>query len=145
MRTYIFDIDNTIANNEIRIHYLHQKPKDWDGWHGEYHTDTPHWEIVEILDLARAAGIKIVLCTGRDAKYRPETETWFDEHNIHYDALYMRPEGERREDCEVKRELLAQIRADGYNPVMVFEDRDRVVAMWREEGLRCLQVAPGNF
>jgi hypothetical protein len=57
----------------------------------------------------------------------------------------MRPEGERREDCEVKRELLAQIRADGYNPVMVFEDRDRVVAMWREEGLRCLQVAPGNF
>jgi len=82
---------------------------------------------------------------GRDSKYRPQTETWFDEHGIHYDALYMRPEGERKEDSEVKRDLLVQIRADGYNPVLVFEDRDRVVDMWREEGLRCLQVAPGNF
>ena len=27
----------------------------------------------------------------------------------------------------------------------VFDDRDKVVKMWREEGLTCMQVAPGNF
>lgn len=28
---------------------------------------------------------------------------------------------------------------------MVFDDRDKVVAMWRRQGLTCLQVAPGDF
>ena len=27
----------------------------------------------------------------------------------------------------------------------VFDDRDKVVKMWRDSGLTCMQVAPGNF
>ena len=27
----------------------------------------------------------------------------------------------------------------------VFDDRDKVVQMWRDMGLTCMQVAPGNF
>ena len=29
--------------------------------------------------------------------------------------------------------------------VMVFDDRDRVVNMWRRNGVVCAQVAPGDF
>ena len=29
--------------------------------------------------------------------------------------------------------------------VAVFDDRDKVVNMWRENGLTCMQVAYGNF
>jgi hypothetical protein len=29
--------------------------------------------------------------------------------------------------------------------LFVVEDRNRVVEMWREEGLVCLQCAPGEF
>ena len=29
--------------------------------------------------------------------------------------------------------------------VCVFDDRDKVVKMWRENGLDCFQVANGNF
>lgn len=145
MKTYIFDIDNTIANNQHRVHYLHETPKNWNEWHKNHHLDTPYWEIIDLMEMALDNGIRIVLCTGRDEKVRDETRKWLEEHDIHYHHLYMRPLGDRRDDSEVKRELLKQIRADGYDPVLVFEDRDRVVAMWREEGLRCLQVAPGNF
>jgi predicted secreted acid phosphatase len=145
MKTYIFDIDNTIANNEHRIHHLLQEPKNWDQWHKEHHLDTPYWEIIDLLNMAIDNGIKIVLCTGRDSMCREDTIEWLKEHNIYYDDLYMRPLGHREDDSEVKRKLLKQIREDGYDPVLVFEDRDRVVEMWREEGLRCLQVAPGNF
>jgi len=28
---------------------------------------------------------------------------------------------------------------------MVFDDRNSVVDMWRENGVRCMQVAPGDF
>jgi hypothetical protein len=27
----------------------------------------------------------------------------------------------------------------------VFDDRDKVVKMWRDEGVACFQVAPGEF
>jgi hypothetical protein len=27
----------------------------------------------------------------------------------------------------------------------VFDDRDKVVKMWRENGINCFQVAPGDF
>lgn len=145
MKTYIFDIDNTIADNSKRIHHLHKQPKDWSAWHSESDTDTPYWEVVDLIDMAVDAGVKVVLCTGRDEFCRDATIEWLDVHCIHYDKLYMRPEGDRRDDSVVKRDLLKSIRADGYDPVLVFEDRDRVVAMWREEGLRCLQVNPGNF
>ena len=29
--------------------------------------------------------------------------------------------------------------------VAVFDDRDKVVDMWRKNNLTCMQVAPGNF
>lgn len=145
MKTYIFDIDGTIANTEHRQPFLQGEKKDWKGWHANSQKDTPYWEIVDILRLAHRAGISVVLCTGRDEFCRKDTEKWFEEHEIYYDELFMRKEGDRRDDDVVKRELLAEIRAKGYDPVCVFEDRARVVKMWREEGLRCLQVAPGEF
>lgn len=53
--------------------------------------------------------------------------------------------GDRRSDVQVKRELLAEIRKDGYEPIVVLDDRSSVVEMWREEKLTCLQVAKGDF
>jgi hypothetical protein len=35
--------------------------------------------------------------------------------------------------------------ADGYEPIMVFDDRNQVVKMWRERGIVCAQVAEGDF
>lgn len=59
--------------------------------------------------------------------------------------LYMRKEGDHRPDFKVKRDLLAALKADGYEPIMAFDDRDQVVEMWRAEGIPCAQVADGNF
>ena len=53
----------------------------------------------------------------------------------------MRAAGDYRADDIVKRELLATIRADGFEPVIAIDNRQRVVDMWREEGLICLQAA----
>ena len=37
------------------------------------------------------------------------------------------------------------VRADNFDPIIAFDDRDRVVAAWRSAGIPCLQVAPGDF
>lgn len=57
----------------------------------------------------------------------------------------MRKDGNYRHDTEVKPELLAK---KGINPTdvwFILEDRDSMVAKWRELGYRCLQVADGKF
>lgn len=145
IKCYIVDIDGTIANTEHRIHYITNGHKNWSAWHSNAHKDEPIEQMVELLDMAQANDIKIVLCTARDEHCREDTIKWFKDNCIPYDALYMRKIGDRRDDDIVKFELLEQIYADGYEPTLVFDDRDRVVKMWRAAGLRCFQVAPGDF
>ncbi len=62
---------------------------------------------------------------------------------VKYHELRLRKSGDRRIDVIVKREMLAGI--DETKVLFVVEDRNRVVEMWREEGLVCLQCAPGEF
>ena len=57
----------------------------------------------------------------------------------------MRKEGDHRPDHIIKLELLAQIRSDGFEPIMAFDDRNSVVKMWRDAGIPCAQVAEGDF
>jgi uncharacterized HAD superfamily protein len=144
-KCWIVDIDGTIANTEHRIHYITNGHKDWNAWHSNAHKDEPIEEVVALLDMATDYDIKIVLCTARDEKCRQDTLDWLTENDIPYHALYMRKLGDRRDDDIVKFELLEQIYEAGYEPVLVLEDRDRVVKMWRSAGLRCLQVSPGDF
>lgn len=57
--------------------------------------------------------------------------------------MRLRTDGDRRSDVIVKREMLRQF--DRRKIAFVIEDRSRIVAMWRAEGLICLQCAPGEF
>jgi hypothetical protein len=57
----------------------------------------------------------------------------------------MRGDGDKRPDHIVKKIILSDMRKVGLDPVLVFDDRQSVVDMWRGEGLTCLQVAPGDF
>lgn len=62
-----------------------------------------------------------------------------------YDWLYMRPEGDVRKDTEIKREIFDNYIRDKYRVLFVLDDRNSVVKMWRDLGLKCLQVAEGDF
>ena len=59
--------------------------------------------------------------------------------------LFMRADNDNRPDAEVKSEMLDKLIEEGHNPVIVFDDRQSVVDMWRARGLLCCQVADGDF
>ena len=48
-------------------------------------------------------------------------------------------------DDELKEGYLTKMRKDGYNPTIAFDDRQRVVDMFRSKGLTVFQVAEGDF
>ena len=89
-------------------------------------------------------GYKIAIFSGRSARTKDATKDWLHEQDIKFDILKMRPERNFRPDEQLKLEWLNNMDWKD-NVEAVFDDRDKVVNMWREIGLTCAQVAPGNF
>lgn len=142
---YIFDIDGTLADNKHRTHHLESKPKDWDAYHKGVELDGVFKHVAQIARSLADTG-EIVYCSGRHDGQREITQLWLqDVAGLPCYGLYMRKEGDHRPDHVIKLELLAEIRADGYEPVMAFDDRNSVVKMWRDAGIPCAQVADGDF
>jgi hypothetical protein len=149
-KVIVFDIDGTLANIEHRKHHVAKVPgrkPHWAAFNREMVNDTPHEDIVWLFrEFADNPDVIVVIASGRGEEDREKTQTWLDTHGIYYVKLYMRPAKDSRQDSIIKREILDQIVTDfGTKPFMVFDDRNQVVDMWRENGIRCLQVAPGAF
>lgn len=88
----------------------------------------------------------IILMSGRDEKFRPQTERWLNKHDVRHTALYMRPTGDMRKDAIVKHELFDAHIKDKYNILFALDDRDQMVRMYRDElKIVCFQVADGAF
>ena len=57
----------------------------------------------------------------------------------------MRTDRDFREDSIVKFEIFKEHIQDQFDVKIVLDDRQRVVDMWRGQGLRVLQVDKGDF
>ena len=139
----IFDIDGTLADISGRVHHVRKTPKDWDAFFRGMSRDKAVRSMVRLCNLLHAAGLRVVLCSGRNESHRAETVSWMERQGVNYDELRLRRDGDFRSDVVVKREMLTGI--DKARVLFVVEDRSRVVEMWRAEGLVCLQCAPGEF
>jgi predicted kinase len=129
----IVDIDGTVALMNGR------GPFDWHS----VHTDTPN---VPVCHLVRGVQDKVIFMSGRDSVCRTATEQWlFANELIGGCDLFMRPEGDVRDDRIVKEEIYRREVEGKYNVRYVIDDRDKVVRLWRSLGLTCLQVAEGDF
>ena len=66
-------------------------------------------------------------------------------HGVTYEQLHMRKKGDMRKDAVIKKEMFEKHVKNNFNVCFIFDDRQLVVEMWREMGITCLQVAPGDF
>jgi hypothetical protein len=130
-KAIICDLDGTLA-------LLNRDPYDAS----QCELDTLNVPVAKILRLYDGS---VILVSGREDKYKPQTVKWLDTHEVSYDQLYMRKSGDFRKDFIVKKEIYDQYIKDNYDVEWVFDDRDQVVKLWREMGLTCFQVAYGDF
>lgn len=132
----IVDIDGTLA------HIPEGGRSPYDGT--RVHEDLVDEVVSEMVDTYKHTHY-VLITSGRDSKYRGVTEEWLEAKDIHFDKLFMRVEGDQRNDAIVKNELYEQHIRGKYNVRFVLDDRNRVVDMWRAKGLKTLQVEPGDF
>lgn len=59
--------------------------------------------------------------------------------------LLMRNKRDFRPDEVIKKEIFEKEIDPKYNVICVFDDRDKVVKMWRDLGILCNQVYYGDF
>ena len=93
---------------------------------------------------------RIVIFSGRSKGTKSETKRWLDKFDVPYDVIKMRPTSKDwmyMPDDELKQHWLDTLfPGDKKNNILcVFDDRDKVVKMWRDNGLQCFQVADGKF
>lgn len=155
----IFDLDGTLALTEHRQHFLEETPKNWEAFNAACGDDRPNVPITNLL--VNLLGImEIYILSGRSVDVKYQTLDWLVDNIADeewQDTLFMRRQGDFRDDTVVKREMFESLKKelieDGTiddneyinRNFIIFEDRQKVVDMWREMGLTCCQVAPGAF
>jgi len=134
-KAILVDLDGTLA------HMTGRSPFEWHRV-GEDSVD----EIVSgIVRDYKSLGYDIIIVSGRDCVCKQLSQDWLEANNIPFDYVFMRPEGDSRKDSIIKREIFDNNIRGNWNVRFVLDDRNQVVEVWREIGLKCLQVADGDF
>lgn len=150
---YIFDLDGTLALDSHRVHYLEDKsdPDRWNKYYDACDKDVPNEAVVKVFNGLLSSGADIFIFTGRSIRVSCKTVQWLNKHTSFFiyhgfDNIQMRREKDYTADFTLKREWYeSMLLMDRERLVGVFEDRTRVVNMWRSLGITCFQVAAGDF
>lgn len=153
MKKVIFDLDGTLALIDKR-RAISQNPDtgkmDWDTFFdpANIDLDQPNDPVIQMAQTLKAAGNRIVILSGRSKATKDATRNWLNRFNVPFDVLKMRPTSSNFKfmpDDKLKQMWLDDLFSDKNDIVCVFDDRQKVVDMWRSNGLACFQVAPGDF
>ena len=150
-KTIIFDLDGTLAlidkrrelarkpNGKIDFRILHDP--------SNIHLDEPNPPVVRIAQMFAEQGFNVVIFSGRSDKTETTTRVWLFDNDIPFHKLVMRPHKTMNfiPDEVLKKKMLDDASFDISDILMVVDDRQKVVDMWRSLGLIVFQVAEGDF
>lgn len=136
---FLVDVDGTVALRTDRGIYDESRVL----------TDAPNRAVIVVVKSLIAVGFIPLFLSGRSDSCARDTSLWLMQHvgtaQDNELRLFMRGTGDRRRDDVVKLGLFNDLIRSHYHVIGAFDDRDRVVALWRNLGITCFQVAPGNF
>lgn len=131
----VVDMDSTLCFNTTK------RP-----WYGEGAAegmlkDVPNGSVCSLISQLQKS-YPIVLATGRDTSQEEVTKQWLSDKGIDVSEFYFRTEGDYRKGVEVKREQIEKI-LEKYNVLVIFDDCEPIVQMYRDMGLTVLQPNKG--
>ena len=152
-KTVIFDLDGTLADITSRreLSIKDNGKMDWDTFFNPkfISLDDPNTPVIKMAQMLHSQGFKIVIFSGRSKATKDATKDWLKKHDVPFDLLKMRPTGKDwhfMKDSLLKSIWLKELFDNPTEEIfVVFDDRNQVVDMWRDNGLTVFQVAEGDF
>jgi hypothetical protein len=162
----IFDLDGTLADCEHRRHFVDERKNiiggydqaqlrpgwkpDWQAFYEACDLDTEILPIVFLLKQLRNSQTDYQIWSGRCESVRKKTEAWLWDRNIDgFSELKMRPIRDNTPDDHLKERWLdeylnmpglGKYRGQNNKVDFVFDDRSKVVRMWRRRGIFVFDV-----
>lgn len=135
-KALLIDVDGTVALRNTR------NPFDWS----RISEDLPNLQVIDIVKRLASTGLELIFITGREQRLHETTSVWLAKHVGTPFTLFCRTDKDLRRDEIIKREIFEKEILGKYEIVAVFDDRNRVVEMWRNQlALTCMQVGNGDF
>ena len=140
----LVDLDGTLADAAGRQHFLERRPKDWRGFFAAAGEDPLIEQVARLVELL-APELVVILLTARPVRIRPATLDWLARHDVRWDLLVMRDEGDFRPSHEAKLDALRALVGVGFDLRLAIDDDPRNAAMFRAEGVTCLELHSGYY
>lgn len=138
----VCDIDGTLADIKHRLHYVNGEKKDWKGFFGAMDKDTVRKDVAGMITVDQNKGAEIVFVSARSEDYRKETKAFLKKAGFEENLLLMRPFNDKRDDTFVKEQIYRKY-LERLNIIKVYDDRPKVIRMWRGLGLTVVDVGDG--
>lgn len=132
---FVCDIDGTVAEMSTR------GPFDWR----LVKYDLPREPVVAVVRALMQA-YPVIFVSGRSNECRDDTAEWLAKHVLPpggFAPLHMRKARDFRPDEVVKAEIAREISRD-FEIIGAFDDRPKVIRMWRELGIQVFDVGDGR-
>jgi hypothetical protein len=140
----VFDMDGVLSDASGRQHHLERPRRDWDAFFNAVGEDTVITEVARLLDVLDPA-LAVVLLTARPMSVQGPTLTWLAEHDLRWDLLIMRDQGDYGTAREFKRDAVGHLRGYGFDLRLAFEDDRRNVDMFHRQGVPCVYIHSGYY
>jgi beta-phosphoglucomutase-like phosphatase (HAD superfamily) len=150
-RFIVVDKDGTLLNSRHREHLA--RARNWDEFHRAQQHDKLN-EMVAAFCCAMRERYRLLLVTGTPERYYSHTATTLVKLGVlrYFHDVIMRPEGDHTPDVVLKPRIVkdwlgryGRFGALSLHVALALEDRDKVVAAWREHGIPCWQVQAGGY
>lgn len=140
----VFDMDGVLSNASGRQHHLARPRRDWDAFFEAVGEDELITEVARLLEVLDPA-LRIVLLTARPIRVQRQTLAWLARHELRWDLLVMRDQGDYDAARDFKRDAVADLRAHGFELRLAFEDDRRNVDMFHRAGVPCVYIHSGYY
>jgi hypothetical protein len=140
----IVDVDGVLADAQGRQHHLDWERRDWAAFFDAAGEDPVIEEVRALLGIVDP-DVAVLLVTARPVRIRDVTLTWLDAHGLRWDLLVMRPRDELAAAWSFKREVVDELRGDGFDLRLAIEDDPRNRDMYDEAGVPCLYLHSGYY
>jgi FMN phosphatase YigB (HAD superfamily) len=130
----LFDIDNTLADMDHRLHYMERETVDWDEFEDQCIYDQPIMSTIIAAQALRALGKQVWCWTGRRERIRSQTEVWLRNNGVPFEQLLMKPTSEETPTELLKLRWLQQGPVPSDRVICAYDDDPQVVKVLREQG-----------